>query len=1066
MHKHRFCLMLITTLLVSLVLPLVVSQAGVPMNGDYTFSGAINAATDTGTANAYVITLVPALPAYRTGTFYAFKAANANTTTSTLRINGLTTITLKVFRSGALSNLLANDIGVGQYVVCYFDGTNCVVTSQLGAISGGVTSITGTANQITASASTGAVVLSTPQEIHTLATPRFSSLGLGGAAGASNTLKIYGTSSGSITVAVPAVAGSNTLTLPAGTTNFSATGGTSQVVKQTSAGAAFTVARLACADLSDSASGCTGTVYGAPGVTCDGVTDDSTALNSAIATVAAAGGGVIQLPKGTCIAHGITMGLRTGLRGVSRSGTTLKPAANGQSVVGGVFGVATELYASIQDLTISAGAFTGVTGIGFTLAGGVYVQNVDVFGCQFSLDFDRTNFTTITNVNSFGNASLGAGGLRFRSTDDANYIRNTSLTNVTVSNLGTGVQATALYVRRAVAFYVTNLNTNDLSTGGTQRSGIIVENDTQGFFLDGAIIVASTIGVLLQTGTGVAVEPSYNTFLNIGVDNAATAGIRVSSGYGTTFSGGNTVGSTIGIDLQGGRQTSIQNMKLSAFIAAGGKAVNIANGVSQALIANNVFADNATCINLVGTMTNVSVHGNHFNSCTAVVTGTRTGTGNAWYGNVGDAYTLMPGLSVAAGKTLTSSNTLTLAGTDGAAITFPNAGADTAAMLGTANTFTANQVISSPSTLTATSLATTGTAGAGFAGFVAQSSAPSAPASGYRAYADATGRFAWIRAADGFTRTWDATLTANRVYTLPDAAGTVLLDSATQTVTGKSIAASQITAGTFAGAMTLYAGGSFSTPAMVSAKAGNNIRFGSSNTAFFSTLGNNDINGSGFLAFNAENSSTSGVFRNDASGTVKGMYFGYNGIVFTLNFNSVTTASADFTGTVMGFELTPAGNLRAPIDFQVGAPTGGAKGTGTINAAGAYYANGTVGVSAGSFGTVTAITAAGGILTQLTGSSDENLKDISGLYGRGLAELAEIRPIIFHWNSKSGFVRDKAMVGFSAQNVQAVIPEAVGTETWSDGRTWLTLNDRAILAASVNAINALASRVEHLEAVR
>lgn len=67
---------------------------------------------------------------------------------------------------------------------------------------------------------------------------------------------LKGATSGSITVNAAAIAGSNTLTFPAGTTDFSGTGGTSQVVKQTSSGGAFTVARLACADLSDSASGC------------------------------------------------------------------------------------------------------------------------------------------------------------------------------------------------------------------------------------------------------------------------------------------------------------------------------------------------------------------------------------------------------------------------------------------------------------------------------------------------------------------------------------------------------------------------------------------------------------------------------------------------------------------------------------------------------------------------------------------------------------------------------------------------------------------------------------------
>lgn len=48
----------------------------------------------------------------------------------------------------------------------------------------------------------------------------------------------------------------------------------------------------------------------------------------------------------------------------------------------------------------------------------------------------------------------------------------------------------------------------------------------------------------------------------------------------------------------------------------------------------------------------------------------------------------------------------------------------------------------------------------------------------------------------------------------------------------------------------------------------------------------------------------------------------------------------------------------------VGAPTGGHEGTGTVNAAAAYYANGTVGVSCGA-GTINLTTAiaTNGILT-------------------------------------------------------------------------------------------------------
>jgi hypothetical protein len=80
-------------------------------------------------------------------------------------------------------------------------------------------------------------------------------IGCGTTGGTQGSIGFNGSTSGSLTVRGPAVAGSNTLTLPAGTTDFTATGGTSQVVKQTSAGGAFTVAQLAASDLSNGTTG-------------------------------------------------------------------------------------------------------------------------------------------------------------------------------------------------------------------------------------------------------------------------------------------------------------------------------------------------------------------------------------------------------------------------------------------------------------------------------------------------------------------------------------------------------------------------------------------------------------------------------------------------------------------------------------------------------------------------------------------------------------------------------------------------------------------------------------------
>lgn len=63
----------------------------------------------------------------------------------------------------------------------------------------GVSSITGTANQVIASASTGAVTLSTPQDIATSSTPQFARVGLGAAADSTANLYALKTSIGAST---------------------------------------------------------------------------------------------------------------------------------------------------------------------------------------------------------------------------------------------------------------------------------------------------------------------------------------------------------------------------------------------------------------------------------------------------------------------------------------------------------------------------------------------------------------------------------------------------------------------------------------------------------------------------------------------------------------------------------------------------------------------------------------------------------------------------------------------------------------------------------------------------
>lgn len=95
------------------------------------------------------------------------------------------------------------------------DGTNWVSAAI-------VNSITGTANQVTASASTGAITLSLPQSINTTATLLLTKVTLGAASGTTGSIDFKGATSGTITLTTSAAAGTWTLTMPntAGTSGY------------------------------------------------------------------------------------------------------------------------------------------------------------------------------------------------------------------------------------------------------------------------------------------------------------------------------------------------------------------------------------------------------------------------------------------------------------------------------------------------------------------------------------------------------------------------------------------------------------------------------------------------------------------------------------------------------------------------------------------------------------------------------------------------------------------------------------------------------------------------------
>ena len=72
----------------------------------------------------------------------------------------------------------------------------------------------------------------------------------------------------------------------------------------------------------------------------------------------------------------------------------------------------------------------------------------------------------------------------------------------------------------------------------------------------------------------------------------------------------------------------------------------------------------------------------------------------------------------------------------------------------------------------------------------------------------------------------------------------------------------------------------------------------------------------------------------------------------------------------------------------------------------------------------------------------------------------QIKPILYHWNESSQLDTENMYAGFSAQNIQSVIP--IATMAQKD-TGYLSIQDRPIIAALVNSIKELEARIRALE---
>ena len=164
---------------------------------------------------------------------------------------------------------------------------------------------------------------------------------------------------------------------------------------------------------------------------------------------------------------------------------------------------------------------------------------------------------------------------------------------------------------------------------------------------------------------------------------------------------------------------------------------------------------------------------------------------------------------------------------------------------------------------------------------------------------------------------------------------------------------------------------------------------------------------------------------------------GYAAYKYGLQANLQTGQTYKTNPPVISQVYSPISVTATNVGIGTSAPTAQLHTTGTVR-----FQN---------FGAGTLTTDANG---NVTVSSDVRLKDVQSGFTRGLADLKGLTPISYNWTEASGLDTKNTYTGFAAQNVLEFIPEAV-----SESNGLLTLSDRPILAAAVNAIKELDNKV-------
>lgn len=330
----------------------------------------------------------------------------------------------------------------------------------------------------------------------------------------------------------------------------------------------------------------------------DGTTDDAAACQAAIDARSE-----VYFPEGTYkLSTGLTQPIGSRLRGAGIFKTILAPAANNLAAIARINGASAIASLQVSDLSIDASitgvAYTGVTGIKYTLCQDTEINTVRFAACSYDFDIDRGRFHNLRNLRSSGTAIAKAGRGRLWSSSDSDYLFQAVIDGYFIENIGNGTQGPALTARRVVGSQFGHINANDLNAGngGSPADFVVIENDCQGLKLHDSMCAGAARGVLTQTGSGVSVAPSFITIVNNDFDQSWISAVQIASGNWIEVIGGHATAS--GVNVTG----TCYNIGAANHV------------IMKGLVAQGYTGTNGTGFNFSGTI-NFLAEGNIVESC-------------------------------------------------------------------------------------------------------------------------------------------------------------------------------------------------------------------------------------------------------------------------------------------------------------------------------------------------------------------------------------------------------------------------------------------------------------------